>query len=469
MKKKKKVVRYRKRIQINIGVIVFAFVLIYFLVSFISYLTAKHVSVYEVQQGQIVQHTTYTGLVLRPEKVTYAEEAGAVNYYKKEKDKAGYNDLICSIDQNGSIAKQIAAAGLDGTKLEKNSLLEIQSYISDFAKNQSDMQFYQVYALKEGVNAKIQENLYRNALNQLENEAKKAESQNTFSFVRAKTDGVLAFYTDGYEDVTVKNFKNNMYNPSAYTKINLKNNDSVSSGQALYKTVTNENWKILVPITAAEKKTYQKELKSDADSFTIHVTFKKDNTGAYATATLKNCSGSDYLVLNMNSSMVRFIADRYLEIELGNTNTSGLKIPKTAITEKEFLVIPKEYVGKGDNSSKYGVLKISSGSKNKKTVEFISTERYYETDDAYYVDGSDLKIGDEIQKQGSSDTYQIEKTAKLKGVFHLNKGYAIFKQIELAAENEEYAIVKSGTKYGISLYDHIALDSNSVKEGEIVN
>lgn len=468
MKKKKKVVRYRKRIQINIGVIVFAFVFIYFLISFISYLTAKHVSAYEVQQGQIVQHGTYTGLIVRPETVTYAEEAGTVNYYKKEKDKAGYRDTICSVDQTGDIAKEITAAGLDGTKLGKSSLQEIQSYISDFSKNQSDMQFYQIYALKEGVNAKIQEDLYRNALEQLESKTSKAESENTFSFIRAKKDGVLAFYTDGYEDVTVKNFKSSMYNPSAYTKINLKSNRSVSTGQALFKMVTNENWNILVPITADEKKTYQKELKDGADSFTIHVQFKKDNTGAYATAKLKKYDGDDYLVLTMNSSMVRFIADRYIEIELGTVNTQGLKIPKSAITEKDFLVIPKEYIGKGDNSSKYGVLKVSSDKKSK-TVEFIATDRYYETEDAYYIDESQLKIGDEIQKQGSAETYTIDQTEKLKGVFQLNKGYAVFKQIKLLAENEEYSIVESGTKYGISLYDHIALDAGSVKEGEIVN
>ena len=103
MSKKRKVVRYRKRIHINIGIIVFTFVFIYFLVYLISFLTANHVSAYEVQQGQISQKSSYTGLILRNETVQYAEESGSVNYYKKEKDKAGVNDLICSIDKNGNI------------------------------------------------------------------------------------------------------------------------------------------------------------------------------------------------------------------------------------------------------------------------------------------------------------------------------------------------------------------------------
>ena len=36
-------------------------------------------------------------------------------------------------------------------------------------------------------------------------------------------------------------------------------------------------------------------------------------------------------------------------------------------------------------------------------------------------------------------------------------------------KNEEYTIVKTGTKYGISLYDHIAMDGSGVNEGEFLN
>ena len=77
--------RYRKRFHINIGVIIFVFILVYFLVYLISYLTTNHISIYEVQKGQIAKNTVYTGLVLRSEKVNYAEESGDINYYKKRR------------------------------------------------------------------------------------------------------------------------------------------------------------------------------------------------------------------------------------------------------------------------------------------------------------------------------------------------------------------------------------------------
>ena len=35
-------------------------------------------------------------------------------------------------------------------------------------------------------------------------------------------------------------------------------------------------------------------------------------------------------------------------------------------------------------------------------------------------------------------------------------------------QNEEYAIIETGTDYGIALYDHIALDGSKVQEDELV-
>ena len=39
----------------------------------------------------------------------------------------------------------------------------------------------------------------------------------------------------------------------------------------------------------------------------------------------------------------------------------------------------------------------------------------------------------------------------------------------LLDNNEEYAIVKSNTQYGLSVYDYIVLDSSTVEEDEIIN
>ena len=49
-------------------------------------------------------------------------------------------------------------------------------------------------------------------------------------------------------------------------------------------------------------------------------------------------------MLSFVNSMVRYAGERYLSFEVLRDETTGLKIPKTAVTEKEFYVIPVAYL-----------------------------------------------------------------------------------------------------------------------------
>ena len=80
-----------------------------------------------------------------------------------------------------------------------------------------------------------------------------------------------------------------------------------------------------------------------------------------------------------------------------------------------------------------------------------------------------MSAGDEIVLSDSSKTYTIGKdTDSLVGVYNINKGYAVFKQINIISQNQEYSIIETKTAYGLSLYDHIALDGSKIKENETV-
>lgn len=465
-KRKKNILNYRKPARFNIGVLIFAVVLAYFLISFFRYLTETHISVYEVQTGRISQSAVYTGLILREEEVTYAEENGSVNYYMKEADKAGYGDLICSIDSEGSIASMITEAGLDASTLSTEELEDIDEIVDDFMSSWSNLQFYNVYSFKDNLNASVQENLYLAALESLSEETLSSDS---FTLVTAQTDGVLAFYTDGYEYVTTENFTADMYNPSGYTKNRLNSSASVSSGQALYKTVTDEDWYLMIPIDEEETLEYEAMLSEGSTTFTIYVTFLKDDASCYATASLYTSDDGNFLQLAFNSSMVRYISERYLEVELGENDETGLKIPNSAITTKEYLLIPEEYITTLDNSSSKGVIKIVTDKNGDTNAEFISVTIYKTADEYCYVSQDDLSLGDILQLPDSSTLYTISETGSLQGVYNMNKGYAVFRLIDILSSNEEYTIVDTGTSYGLSLYDRIAADGSSVSEGDYLN
>ena len=92
-------------------------------------------------------------------------------------------------------------------------------------------------------------------------------------------------------------------------------------------------------------------------------------------------------------------------------------------------------------------------------------------DEYYYIEKDEdapLQSGDYVVKPDSQDRYQIGQSASLQGVYNINKGYAVFKQIEIIKSNDEYYSIKKGTNYGLSVYDHIVLDADTVYEGQLI-
>jgi hypothetical protein len=253
-----------------------------------------------------------------------------------------------------------------------------------------------------------------------------------------------------------------MFDEAAYQKQSNSLNSTVNSGSFLYKLVTSELWNIVLPI---DETTASKLI----DSSVVQIRFVKDDKKMYANCELVNKGGKDYLILSLKSSMIRYARDRYVEIELLLSEETGLKIPISSITEKEFYTIPIEYFSKGGDSDADGLLIKSTDADGEAITEYVSPTIYYETDDFYYVDSEDVTAGDIVQKSNSSATYTIgTDTATLKGVYNINKGYAVFKQIDILYQNADYAIIQTGTTYGISLYDHIALDGTTVNENDLI-
>ena len=176
-----------------------------------------------------------------------------------------------------------------------------------------------------------------------------------------------------------------------------------------------------------------------------------------------------YAELAFNNSMITFCTDRYIDIELMAKDETGLKIPNSAIVEKEFFLVPVEYITKGGSNGVNGVMREFITEEGEISKEFVETPIYNEEDGEYYLDDTVLRIGDYLLKPDSEDKYAVSKRGKLIGVYNINKGYADFKQIQILSDNEEYSIVKSGTTYGLSVYDYIALDASSVKENDFTS
>lgn len=457
-KRNKKIIKFHKASHLNIGIIVFLIIFIYMLYNIFQYFTTKQVAVYEVSQGTIAQNNTFTGLALREETVYNAESSGYINYYNKDATKVGVNTYLYSIDETGDFYHQVLEANEGQLFEQKESYQELEKTASEYVLNYSDENFYQVYSFKYDMEAALMEALSASNLSNLD-----GYNGNTATFhsYLAPQAGVVVYNTDGLEGTTVDTFSKESFDQSKHIKNNLQAKDKVNAGESVYKLITNEVWDLVLPID----KTLAVDLAEESN---VKVEFQKDGSTAWGSSKIIDRDGAYYLILTFQNSMIRFASDRYLDVKLLVSDTSGLKIPNTALTEKSFFVVPKDYVTKGGDSDGNGVLRQSVSKDGKKTMEFTDVTVFQENEDTYYIDGSDLEKGDVINKPDSGETMTLEQTASLQGVYNINKGYAVFRKIEILFQNEEYTIVNTGTSYGLSLYDHIALDASAVKENQIV-
>ena len=123
---------------------------------------------------------------------------------------------------------------------------------------------------------------------------------------------------------------------------------------------------------------------------------------------------------------------------------------------------------KGGENGNYGVSKELFDENGNVIYSFVETTVYNSDENEFYVDNENLSVGDYICKPDSSDKMAISKSGTLIGVYNMNKGYADFKQITILYQNEEYSIVSSNTKYGLTVYDRIVLNASSVNTDDFV-
>ena len=85
-----------------------------------------------------------------------------------------------------------------------------------------------------------------------------------------------------------------------------------------------------------------------------------------------------------------------------------------------------------------------------------------------YLDPNAFDKNTTLIKPDSTETYKLKKTKSLQGVYNINKGYAVFEQVHILCENDDYYIVEENTAYGLKNYDHIVQDGTTVEEDEVV-
>lgn len=446
---------YRKKWNINIGVIIFGAVFIYLVVTVLLYLTGNHVTAYEVREGSILKDNAYTGLIVRDETIVQAESDGYINYFALEGSKVGAKTRVYTLsDKKLELTSNTDEESLELTSEEQNSILmKTQS----FSENFREEQFSDVYTLKNNITNVLESK--SNQSRQAQLDAMVAEGNNDLQIYTAVSDGIILYSTDGYENITTDQVTEDDISKANYESKNLTDNTKIKAGDPVYKLIRSNDWSVVILLN-------DETAKELADVNRVKVSFSKDNETTYAGFSIQTKKDTSYGILTFDSSMIRYAEERYLDLELILEDESGLKIPKSSVVTKKFYTVPKDYLTSGGNSSGTGVLVDIS----KDQSQFQSVEVYYSDEESnlVYLDYDAFDSNTVLKKPDSSETYELTKTKKLKGVYNINKGYAIFRQVQILCESDEYYIVASGQDYGLTNYDHIALYGDSVRTDDVV-
>ena len=444
----------------------------YFIFSLISIHGRTVVNYYEVEEGSLVKEHNYTGLIIRREETVQSEAGGYIYYYVADGRKAASGSPVYLIDAGGDLSHYLSNNADKLNNINSSKLREIRNEVLSTSRSFSNGSFHDIYDIHDSILAKAMEYSSLSIFNSISDELE-AKGVSFQKFLSPKN-GTVCCYTDGYEDIDENNLTAELFDQTKYEKNTIKAGDLIEAGMPAYKLITDENWYIAFMLS-------DENLEELKDSSTLKIAFT--DKGFDAKVSFKIVYGGDgnkYGLISMNSYLVQFTSNRFISFEIVTNDVSGLKIPDKAITTKDFYVIPTNYLAE-DASGNVGFNKAivaDSGT----SYEFVTTDIYSKDDDYCYIEcdeGSALKAGDFVmlpagsalpsdENPKESSLYQITAKMPLKGVYNVNKGYTIFRKVEILESSNGYSIIQKNTNYGLQTYDHIVLDASSVKDGEIL-
>lgn len=445
----------------KLNIIIFALVIfsIYIIVLIVNYAKKDSIFSYEVKEGSLAETNIYTGVIVRDEHIFYNSDAGYIDYFAREGEHLGIGDLIYTIDESGIIDDMIGESQGDN-KLSNEDLQDLKYEISEFCSTFDYNSFSKSYDFLYSMDGMVLKLANMNVLDKIENVSSSSFS-NQVKINRASETGYIVYNIDGLESLSINAVNSEIFDLATYNKEQLINNSLIDKNQPVYKLITSENWDIIIPLT-------EEKAMELADEGYVQIKFLENQRKCWAQIKTFQNGDEFYGQLTLNNSVLTFCKDRFIDIELSSNAENGLKIPVTSIVHKEFYLVPKVYAIENSQDNNYIFMRKKFMEDGTVTPELINVAVYSEDDDYYYVDENSLRTGDYLLTQDALNEYPVSMKGELVGVYNINKGYADFRQVDILYQNDEYAIVKSNTAYGLSEFDFIVLDSQTVGEDDFI-
>lgn len=455
----------------NVGMMIFLVIFLYIVFSVYSFFSRDQIRYYEVPDGSIVRQEQYTGVAIRMEEAVNAVASGYIHYFIQDSKRVAVGTDVYTVDDTGALESYLKDHPELTKEMSSEQVADIRYRLSQFSQTFKNSNYSYLYDTKFSLDATALE--YSTLSDAQDLNAVLNQLGINYSQISADKAGVVSYSVDGYEGLTPESVTEKVFSLNGYKMNITKPGALIEGGTPVYKLITSSNWFIVFPVDADTKEKYQ-------DIHKVKVHFIEKNISADASLDIYTASdGNNYGRLSLNEFVEQFCNERYIQFDIVINNKRGLKIPLTAITEKDFFIIPKDFMVTSPEGATGFMRQTMAEDGSGTTTEFVESEIYRRDEQYCYVTVTDsndkrgVKLNDfvvrpDVVAGGTADTYHVGPVKTLQGVYNINKGYCVFRQIVPIEQNNEYMIVEKNTDYGIAVYDHIVMNASLVSEGQLV-
>lgn len=462
-----------------LGALIFGLIFVYLLVNMYIYMNKDKVAIYEVQAEELNFDTSFDAVCIRQEKILTAANSGYINYYISQGNKVAKNNVIYSIDTSENNVYSRMNEDYESIIYNSDQIAQIKAVIVSAMRDYDGSDLTWAGKFSDELSDKIYEIANSNLLDYAVVLQQTSSSNSDFHQVKVPESGIVSYKTDELCGITADDVNPVMFKSiKSYETINLKETGLVAKGEDVCRLCPVEDWSVVAQVS---EDFYINNV--DRDSATIYINGSTTPMTGELRLFTRNMKENDkkgdgkdikyyYAEISLHDRMSQYIDSRFVKVEFEYPSESGLKIPLTAVTSKEFYIVPlsmfvidKDYKGPVLEQELY------DGETGETTIVPVYLSKYIKDDYYAYIDKSVVNEGDYFVNTETDERFRVGSVNTLDGVYCVNKGYYVFTWIEKIKSNSEYVIIRknSNSKDAIKLYDHIALNSSDAVEGKIIN
>jgi hypothetical protein len=455
-----------------------------------------------VMFGSIEPVRVFEGVIVRNERVYYANTSGLVVYRKQNGDKVSAGSAAASVQDAAAVQRLWESIiNLQGNILnqqESRNLSaavsgEIRSITAQLTRSVDNMaleisthDMQSLYTLTHRIEQLVynRNNIYFNEAQGIPRLSAELGSQfeqmgRAVNEIRVRHSGIISYKTDGFEyrltpaNLRVLSREETLASPD-YDEIFIPG--IVNPGDPVFKTINTNEWFIAAYLPLDQVLDWQVN-----QNRLIYVddgsgNFNELQTTVHFMDIIGN-SGEAYVVLRVNRQVTDYMDQRGVRFKIKRGLTEGLKIPNSAIADKVIYKIPAECVM--ERGSLRQVLRYNrqTGGFEETAVIIFSSEPGFAHVIAEY---NDIRVGDILAVPDTrGETRMVTQSEVIKGVYVTNTGVAVFRRIHLTDDgvgdvfgNINYTIIDPALNNGansVRMQDRIASDASRVTENQFVN